>query len=41
MFLKAQVRELCTQYGGLGCFWWDMNVDKHVDPSINAMIRQL
>ena len=41
VFLKAQVRELCTQYGELGCFWWDMNVDQHVDSSINAMIRQL
>jgi alpha-L-fucosidase len=40
-FLKAQVRELCTNYGELGGFWWDMNVDKHVDPSINAMIRGL
>lgn len=40
-FLKAQVRELCTQYGEIHGFWWDMNVDKHVDPSINNMIRQL
>jgi alpha-L-fucosidase len=41
VFLRAQVRELCTQYGDLGSFWWDMNVDEHVDPSINDMIRQL
>ena len=40
-FLKAQVRELCTNYGELGGFWWDMNVPKHVDPSINDMIRKL
>ncbi|NUQ00106.1 MAG: alpha-L-fucosidase [Armatimonadetes bacterium] len=40
-YLRAQVRELCTQYGELGGFWWDMNVDEHVDPSINAMIREL
>lgn len=40
-FLKAQVRELCTNYGELHGFWWDMNVDKHVDRSINQMIRQL
>jgi alpha-L-fucosidase len=40
-FLKAQVRELCTNYGEIHGFWWDMNVPKHVDPSINAMIRQL
>lgn len=40
-FLKAQVRELCTNYGELHGFWWDMNVDKHIDPAINNMIRQL
>jgi alpha-L-fucosidase len=40
-FLKAQVRELCTNYGELGGIWWDMNVDQHVDPSINRVIRQL
>ena len=40
-FLKAQVRELCTNYGKLHAFWWDMNVDQYVDPSINAMIREL
>jgi alpha-L-fucosidase len=40
-FLKAQVRELCTQYGEIHGFWWDMNVDKHVDRSINEMIRRL
>jgi alpha-L-fucosidase len=40
-FLKAQVRELCSNYGEIHGFWWDMNVEKHVDPSINRMIRQL
>jgi alpha-L-fucosidase len=40
-FLKAQVRELCTHYGELHGFWWDMNVDQHIDRSINALIRQL
>jgi alpha-L-fucosidase len=40
-YLKAQVRELCTNYGEIHGFWWDMNVDKHVDPSINDMIRKL
>ena len=40
-FLRAQVRELCTNYGEIHGFWWDMNVPKHKDPSINAMIRQL
>ncbi len=40
-FLKAQVRELCTNYGELHGFWWDMNVPEHKDPAINAMIRTL
>lgn len=40
-FLKAQVRELCTNYGEIHGFWWDMNVPKHVDRSINDMIRRL
>ena len=40
-FLKAQVHELCTQYGEIHGFWWDMNVTGVQDPSINAMIRSL
>ena len=40
-FLKAQVRELCTNYGEIHGFWWDMNVEKHVDRTINQMIRKL
>lgn len=40
-FLRGQVRELCTNYGPIHAFWWDMNVPEHVDPSVNAMIREL
>jgi alpha-L-fucosidase len=40
-FLKAQVRELCTNYGEIHGFWWDMNVPDYKDPSVNAMIRKL
>jgi alpha-L-fucosidase len=40
-FLKAQVRELCTNYGEISGFWWDMNVTGHRDPAINEMIRKL
>ncbi len=40
-FLKEQVRELCTNYGEIHGFWWDMNVPLYKDKSINAMIRQL
>lgn len=40
-FVRGQVRELCTNYGKISGFWWDMYVDKLPDPSINAMIREL
>lgn len=40
-FLKAQVKELCSDYGEIHGFWWDMNVPEYKDPSINAMIRKL
>ncbi len=40
-FLREQVRELCTNYGRIHGFWWDMNVPQHRDPSVNAMIREL
>ncbi|NLE46741.1 MAG: glycoside hydrolase [Chloroflexi bacterium] len=40
-FLKAQVRELCTRYGEIHGFWWDMNVTGVEDTAINAMIREL
>jgi alpha-L-fucosidase len=40
-FLKAQVKELCTNYGEIHGFWWDMNVQEHKDTSINDMIRKL
>lgn len=40
-FVRGQVRELCTNYGKICGFWWDMNVTGVRDPSVNAMIRQL
>jgi alpha-L-fucosidase len=40
-FLKAQVKELCTNYGKIDGFWWDMNVPQYKDPSINDIIRSL
>jgi alpha-L-fucosidase len=40
-FLREQVRELCTNYGKIHGFWWDMNVPEAVDHSINDMIRAL
>lgn len=40
-YLKAQVRELCTNYGEIHGIWWDCNEMEADDPSINAMIREL
>lgn len=40
-YLCAQVRELCTHYGEISHFFWDMNVPKHHDPTVNNMIRSL
>ncbi len=40
-YLKRQVRELCTNYGEVRHFFWDMNVPEYHDPSVNQMIREL
>jgi alpha-L-fucosidase len=40
-FLKWQVKELCTNYGEIHGFWWDMNVPVYKDPTVNDMIRKL
>jgi alpha-L-fucosidase len=40
-FLTAQVRELCTNYGEISGFWWDMNVTGRRDPAFNNLIRSL
>ena len=40
-YLTGQARELCTRYGKIHGFWWDANVLKLHDPSINQMIRDL
>ena len=40
-FLKNQVKELCSNYGEISGFWWDMNVPEFYDRSINEMIRKL
>jgi alpha-L-fucosidase len=40
-FLKAQVKELCSNYGEVNGFWWDMNVPLYKDPAVNQMIRSL
>lgn len=40
-YLQAQVKELCTNYGEIRHFFWDMNVPEFHDTSINSMIRSL
>jgi alpha-L-fucosidase len=40
-YLKAQVRELCTNYGTIYGIFWDINVTGLVDESINNMVREL
>ena len=40
-FLREQVRELCTNYGQIHGFWWDMNQTGLQDQTIHEMIRQL
>lgn len=40
-FMKAQIRELYTNYGEIHGLFWDMNVTGFIDPSINEMVRSL
>jgi len=42
-FVKAQVTELCANYGKIHGFWWDANAGtmKHHDASVNRLIRAL
>ena len=40
-FLKAQVTELCSDYGEVRYWFWDMNVPEYHDPSVNELIRSL
>lgn len=40
-YVKNQVVELCTNYGEINQFFWDVNVAEFNDPSINNLIRKL
>jgi alpha-L-fucosidase len=39
-YVRGQVRELCTRYGRIHGFFWDIPPQRK-DPSVNAMIRSL
>ncbi|MCF6176971.1 MAG: alpha-L-fucosidase [Victivallaceae bacterium] len=40
-FVKAQISELCSNYGKIHGIWWDMNVPEYQESSIHQMIRKL
>lgn len=40
-YVKAQVRELCSEYGPIYQFFWDVNVAEYEEPEIHDMIRSL
>ena len=40
-YVRNQVRELCTNYGKIWQFFWDVNAAEFYDPSLNQMIREL
>lgn len=40
-FVKAQIREICTNYGTIHGIWWDMNVPEYKDQSVHELIREL
>ena len=40
-FVRAQIRELCSNYGKIHGFWWDANLLEVKDASFNELIRTL
>lgn len=40
-FVKNQVTELCTKYGKIYEFFWDVNVAEYYNPELNKLIRSL
>jgi alpha-L-fucosidase len=40
-YVRKQLVELCTNYGPIYQFFWDVNVAGHEDPSLNELIRSL
>lgn len=40
-YVRNQVEELCSSYGEISEFFWDVNVGEFYDPSLNDLIRTL
>lgn len=40
-YVRAQMRELLTQYGPIHAWWWDANVMKHEDESFHDLVQEL
>lgn len=40
-YLVAQATELCTNYGEIRHWFWDINVPEHRDESVNQLLRSL
>ncbi len=40
-FVLKQIKELCTNYGTISHFFWDMNTAEYKDEKINNLIRKL
>lgn len=40
-FVKNQVTELCTNYGDICEFFWDVNTAEFRDPDLNELLRRL
>ncbi|MGI6562912.1 MAG: alpha-L-fucosidase [Clostridia bacterium] len=40
-YVIKQIEELCTNYGPISHFFWDLNIAEYKDPSVNDLIRKL
>lgn len=40
-YVKNQVKEICTNYGEISQFFWDVNVLEWVEPEVNEMLHTL
>jgi alpha-L-fucosidase len=40
-YLRAQATELCTDYGEIRHWFWEINVPEHKDDSVNQLLRSL